>query len=220
MSRFLRFLGIGSAFSTVEEVLTVLVLRGDLGAYLFTLFILFPAFLTFVWISRRLLTRFVRLQPVRDLIHYLLYGLVGLLIEWFAIGLSPWSDPDANPILMVVFQAGMFSFWATVAFAPLLFVNPDPLSRQARGWVLHFYIPYFVLTYVAALLSPSSLKFVVIVGLIVLGHLALNVFYVRYFLASFKRAGQNSRRGRNALNLTPYASKNEPNPRENRRVVL
>ncbi len=42
MKRFLAFLAIGSCFATVEEFLTVVVLRHDVPSYVFTLIILFP----------------------------------------------------------------------------------------------------------------------------------------------------------------------------------
>lgn len=181
MRNWLKFVLVGSLFATVEEILTVLVLRGDAGAYLFTLFILFPVFLTFVWVSSGLLRRLIGRGRLHELIHYFLYGLIGLAIEWFVIGLAPWSDPTANPILMVLFQLGMFSFWATVAFAPLLFVSLAEPARRARRSLLRFFVPYFAVTYVLALLAPPNLKFVVIIGLIVTGYLSLNIFYMRYF---------------------------------------
>lgn len=184
MRDFLRFVGMGSIFATVEEFLSVLVLRGDVGAYVFTLVFLFPAFLTIVWLTGQRLRRLVASRFAYELIHFFFYGLIGLLIEWFAIGLLPWSDPEANPLLMLVFQLGMFSFWATVAFAPPLFVNPDERSRNTRRELLKFYIPYFVVACTLALLAPAPVKFALIIGSIIFGYLFLNVFYARYFVRS------------------------------------
>jgi hypothetical protein len=129
--------------------------------------------------------RLARRQPIQELAHFFVYGLVGLMIEWFAIGLSPWSDSDANALLMLVFQLGMFSFWASVSFLPRLFSNVGELSVQARKSILKFYIPYFIITYIIAFLVPGSLKFVTIIPLVLFGYLFLNVFYWRYFLRSF-----------------------------------
>ena len=86
MKKFLTFLAIGSFFSTVEEFLTVVVLKHDVSSYVFTLLILFPVFLTFVYFSSRLLDRLNPDESARELTHYFTYGLVGLLIEWFVIG--------------------------------------------------------------------------------------------------------------------------------------
>lgn len=179
--KWIKFVLVGSAFASVEEFLTVLVLRRDVGAYLFTLFILFPAFLTFTWLTSGLLRRIIRSGLRHELVHYFLYGLIGLSIEWFAIGLAPWSDPNADPLVMLLFQMGMFSFWATVGFAPLLFLSGAEPARQTRRSLLRFYVPYFAVTYAAAFLAPPNLKFIVVIGLIAMGYLALNVFYIQYF---------------------------------------
>lgn len=187
MKKFLAFVAIGSAFATVEEFLSIVVLKHDLAGYLFTLLIVFPVFLTFVYFSSQLIRRFTSREPLQEMIHYFLYGLVGLMIEWFLIGLSPWSDPDANFIVMLVFQLGMFSFWATVAFIPRLFLKPGELNGRVRKSILKFYIPYFLIAYLLSLMAPEALKFITIIPLIIFGYLILNLFYLRYFLQSFSR---------------------------------
>ncbi len=187
MRKILAFIALGSVFATVEEFLTIVVLKRDLATYLFTLLILFPVFLLFVYFSSRLINRFTGKEPLRELIHFFLYGLIGLMIEWFIIGLSPWSDPSANPIVMFVFQLGMFSFWATVAFIPRLFLNPQELNQRIRKSILKFYIPYFIIVYIIGLAVPESLRFITIIFLIVFGYLFLNLFYLKYFLRAFSR---------------------------------
>lgn len=187
MRRFLAFLAIGTLFSTVEEFLTVIVLKHDVPSFLFTLVALFPAFLTLVYFSSRVLDRLIRRPPVREVTHFFAYGAMGLLIEWFAIGLSPWSNPDAPPVLMLLFQLGMFSFWATVAFAPRLFLEPHALARATRRTTLRFWVPYFAVVYLVAFLVPVRLKFATVITLIVLGYLTLTVVFLRYFQRLFAR---------------------------------
>lgn len=188
MKKYLKFIAIGSFFATVEEFLTVVVLKHDPGSYIFTLLILFPVFLTLVYVSSRLTDRLARTGPARELAHYFVFGLAGLMIEWFLIGLSPWSDPAANPVVMTVFQLGMFSFWATVAFAPRLFLNPDELSRKTCKSILKFYLPYFMIVYLVSILAPETLKFIAIISLVILGYLIVNAFFLKYFLRSFSRS--------------------------------
>jgi hypothetical protein len=191
MKKFLTFLAVGSFFSTVEEFLTVVVLRHDVPSYVFTLLILFPAFLTLVYFSSRLLDRLSASEPARELAHFFAYGIVGLMIEWFLIGLSPWSNPEANPFLMLLFQLGMFSFWASVAFLPRLFTNPRDLNRNISRSILKFYLPYFVLVYVVGLSippQPPDKRFLTIIASIVLGYLSLNLFYASYFRRAFALA--------------------------------
>jgi len=89
---------------------------------------------------------------------------------------------------MLVFQVGMFSFWATVSFAPRLFLGPRELDRRIRRSVLRFYVPYFLLVYVVGLSVPANLKFKTIIPLVIIGYTTLNAFYLRYFLAAFSRS--------------------------------
>jgi hypothetical protein len=165
----------------VEEFLTVVVLKHDVASYLFTLLVLFPVFLTFVYLSSSLLARLPFKEPSRELAHLFIFGVLGLMIEWFLIGLSPWSNPGANPVLMLLFQLGMFSFWATVAFAPLLFITAGELSKRIRRGILRFYVPYFAVVYIVTLAVPAQARFPITISLIIFGYLFLNLFYVRYF---------------------------------------
>jgi hypothetical protein len=156
------------------------------AAYVFTLIILFPTFLTLVYTTSRLLDRLSSCEPQRELIHLLAYGFAGLMIEWFLIGLSPWSNPNANPILMLLFQLGMFSFWSTVAFAPRLFLNRCGLAVRTRSLVLKFYVPYFAVVYITAAVVPREMRFGVLIPLIIVGYFVLQVIFVKYLLRSFQ----------------------------------
>jgi hypothetical protein len=186
VKKLLLFIAVGSFFSTVEEFLTVVVLRRDIPAYVFTLLILFPTFLMAVFFSSKLLDRLSSSDPMRDLVHLIVYGGVGLMIEWFLIGLSPWSNPSANPFGMAIFQIGMISFWATVSFAPRLFLGHDKLNARTRNQILGFYIPYFVIVYTVSVSVPAQLRFGTVIPLVILGYLVLDVFYLRYFLHAFR----------------------------------
>jgi hypothetical protein len=169
MKRYLAFVAIGSAFATVEEFLTVVVLRHDLPSYLFTLIILFPVYLTIVFFSSDFLDRLTR--PRRELGHLITFGCLGLALEWTLMGLAPWSNPDANPLAMFGFQLGMFAFWATVATAPRQFL--DPRSRAARRRIVRLFTPYMLLTYFAAFSVPDHAKFATIIVLILVGYLVV-----------------------------------------------
>lgn len=200
MKAYLKFVAIGSVFAAAEEFLTVVVLRHDVGAFVVTLLLVFPVFLTLAWATSWLLRRVLPSHAIHLLVHYVLYGSVGLAFEWFVIGLSPWSNPEANPLLMFLFQLGMFSFWTTVAFAPLLFVYADPMSRKTRRWLLRFYVPWMVLTYVLAAVVAPELRFGAVIGMIVGGYSFLNVFYVSYLFRAFR-----ARMGKD-VGITPLES--------------
>lgn len=78
--------------------------------------------------------------------------------------------PAANPLLMLALQVGMFAFWATVATAPRVFLDRRELGRQARRWIVRFFVPYFALVYSVGLSVPESLRFAILIPLIVVGY--------------------------------------------------
>ena len=69
-------------------------------------------------------------------------------MEWFLIGLSPWSDRTSPRALVAVFHAGMFSFWGTVALAPRIFLDLRPQAAKLRRRFLIALTALGVVTYV------------------------------------------------------------------------
>ena len=181
MSAYLRFLAVGLVFAAVEEILTVWVLRGDLGGLLVALLVLFPVYLTVAYLAGRAANRLIPAALQREVTYYLTLGLLGVMIEWFLIGLPPWSDPDAEPLLMLVFQLGMFSFWASVAYLPRLFTQPPGRGGPLNAKILWFYVPYFLIVYFVAFTISPQLRFNALIALIIFGYMFLNLFYLRYF---------------------------------------
>ncbi len=174
MRRFFGFVAIGSLFATVEEFLTVVVLRGEFGSYLFTVVILFPLCLSAAFGVSRLIDRLVSREPARDFVHFVTCGLAGLIgVEWGLIGLTPWSNPNAPPILMILFQAGMFLFWATISTVPRVFLAPGARAHATRRRILRFFIAYFAIVYVVAFAVPAAHRFATLIPLIVAGYVVV-----------------------------------------------
>jgi len=184
VKRYVRFLIAGTCFSTIEEFLTVALLRHDVPSYIFTLIVFFPAFLTLVFLLGRLIDRVLNYSPYRDAGHFLTGATLGLMIEWFVIGLAPWSNPNANLLLMTAFQLGMFSFWATVSFAPRLFIRTDDISARTRRSILRFYVPYFLVVYAVAFTLRGGARFGATIVLIIIGYGVVTMLLVRYLRQS------------------------------------
>src|SRR5262245_32199540 len=135
MKKYLAFLAIGSFFSTVEEFLTIVAVRHDVPTFVFTTIIVWPVVLTFVYGTKPLLDRRFETEHAREAAHFLVYGAIGLLTEWFLMAphLAPWRMLGQAPFpLVAAFQMGMFAFWTTVTTAPRLFLNPDEAHRRTR----------------------------------------------------------------------------------------
>ena len=119
-----KFFLYGLAIAALEEFITQGVLRGSYVLWVFTL-IPFAVFLGIAGCVRATLHRLVAGWRAAAL-YYLITGGIGLAVEWFIIGLSPWSDQTSPRVIIAIFHAGMFSFWATVAMAPHILVDRSP----------------------------------------------------------------------------------------------
>jgi hypothetical protein len=139
MKASLRFYGVGLLVAGLEEFITQGVLKHSYGGWIIPTIIAFLPFLVIVrligWILGRRLS-----EAGATLIYYWAAGAIGLLLEWFLMGLSPWKDPNAPFLAMLLFQLGMFSFWGGVAFAPRLLLDTRETVSRVRKSYLRFLI--------------------------------------------------------------------------------
>ena len=130
-------------------------------------------------ISKRLDKRMVESQAV--LAYYAIAGSIGLAVEWLLIGLSPWSNTSANPVLMLVFQFGIFSFWGSVAFAPKLLMDRRASVAQLRKWYRRCLPLGFASIYFVTFTASQQARFILGVGSVLATFILLNPFYFQYF---------------------------------------
>ena len=187
MNKALKFILIGLVFAGVEEFLTIALIKEDLLGFFIVMVIVFPFYLIIVYFSSKIIDYFWR-KETADVVHFFAYGVTGLMIEWFLIGLSPWSNPEAHPGVMFAFQVGMFSFWATVSFVPRLFIDERKKFNKIKRTMLKFYVTYFVLVYIIAFLLPLHARFAILILLIIVGYSLMNIFYIQYFMKSFSNS--------------------------------
>jgi hypothetical protein len=183
MPATLKFVLLGLLVAGLEEFITQGVLKNSYGGWIIPTLIAFLPFLLIMvvvawWLNRRLR------EWVAALIYYLVAGGIGLALEWFVIGLAPWRDPH---ILQVPFQLGMFSFWATVAFAPrLLLDRRDALSRIRRAYQIAL-IFLTAAVYACTLSAPREHRFPAGIASVLIAFLLLNVFHFLYLRALARR---------------------------------
>jgi len=60
------------------------------------------------------------------LIYYLLFGFLGLMVEWFLLGNAPVLEP-----FQIITQPGMFTYWGTMLLAEI-FVTIQVVGRASR----------------------------------------------------------------------------------------
>ncbi len=127
----------------LEEFLTQGVLKRNILGWIIPTFIAFLPFLLLTSQIHRVLLRRIMREHRLDLAFYLVSGTIGLMIEWFLIGLAPWNL-GSDPFLSVLFQVAMFSFWGSVAFAPKIILDRRNLIIGSRKWFKRFLAVGFV----------------------------------------------------------------------------
>jgi hypothetical protein len=183
MKRFLLTLVLGSLFATLGEFLFCVLVRQSLTDYLFTL-AAYPAILALTYSPLRWIERRMPSEPSADMAVYAIAGLLGLTIEWFVIGNSPWANPEANDL-------GMFAYWATVLAMPRLMLDARPHLRPVRRAAAAAFAAYALGALAVGVLTPQPLRLFVLVWVVVLGYTGMNLFFFRAFRLVWKAARDN-----------------------------
>ncbi|MBI2928269.1 MAG: hypothetical protein HYY24_21580 [Verrucomicrobia bacterium] len=183
----LRFYFLGLAVAALEEFITQGVLKQNYAAWIVPTIIAFVPFLILVRCIGGLLdNNFAEARAV--LIYYVAAGGIGLLFEWFVIGLTPWSNPSAPFLAMLIFQLGMFSFWGSVALAPRLLLDRRESVGRVRRWFVRALISGMAVIYVLAFTVPREIRFPATIAAVLFTFLALNISYHQY-LRALRTAG-------------------------------
>jgi hypothetical protein len=177
-----RFCVVGLLIAGLEEFITQGVLKNTLTGWVLPTLV---AFVPFLLLLRAVGTVFDRRLPAPTavLCYYLAAGTIGLLVEWFLIGLSPWRDTSASILLLLGFQFGMFSFWAGVAMAPRILLDTRPTVLRVRQVTRRWLIFGFAVIYVLTFAVPQHARFGAAILSVLTTFLALNYAYVRYLRA-------------------------------------
>jgi len=132
-----RFYLVGLAVAFLEEFITQGILKRNLADWIIPALIAFLPFLIAVrQIGNVLQGRMIESNATTS--YYVISGVIGLMIEWLVIGLSTWSNPASDPLLTIIFQLGIFSFWGSVAFAPRLLLDRRDSIARVRRWYKRF----------------------------------------------------------------------------------
>ena len=165
----------------LEEFITQGLLKRNPLSWILPTFIAFIPFLAAARMIHRTLEKRVKAESRAILGYYITCGGIGLMIEWFLIGLAPWSGGlGADPLLMLVFQAAMFSFWATVAFAPQLILDKRSIVSELRRWYKRFLTIGFVGIYFVTLASAKPNQFLSGIVSVMILFLSLNLLHFKY----------------------------------------
>lgn len=173
MKPLMIFIFLGLLFAAPGEVLNQILARQNVPAFRSTMISYAVLLAIGFFVSKRLSAICNKFRA--RLLYYLLFGFLGLMVEWFLLGNAPVLDP-----FQVVTQPGMFTYWGTLLLGPCLVMEPDfPALRKS---FIRFFAAFSSLYLLVALVVPRN-KGGIFFGFIVFaaGTAALNYFYWKYF---------------------------------------
>jgi len=175
MRELLLFILLGLLLATPGEILNQILARNDIRAFRTTLFSYASLLLVGFFVGRIILAVVKKDSPAA-VSYYLLFGSLGLAVEWCLLGNAPVLD-----VLQLITQPGMFTYWGTLVLGPRLIMDPD-VSPGLRWSFVRFFLIYSSVYLLVAALIPRN-RGGVFFGFIIFaaGTTALNYFYIRYF---------------------------------------
>ena len=173
MKRFLIFVVLGLLSAAPGEVLNQILSRHNVPAFRSTM-ISYAVLLAIGFFVGKGISAMFKKSKAR-LIYYLLFGCLGLMVEWFLLGNAPVLEP-----FQIITQPGMFTYWGTMLLAPWLMLE-DGFADLKRSFLI-FFASFSLFYLVVALVVPRD-KGGIFFGFIVFaaGTTALNWFYFKYF---------------------------------------
>ena len=168
----LRFVGYGIGFVLIPEFTNLVIINQMPGGYLGALLI-YCTLLVVGYGIQKLIDRLFNGPVFSNILTILVFGLLGLALEWFVIGNSPWENPDA-------IQWGMFAYWVGLFMVPRILIDDRESVQGLSRRIKIVYLIYAILHLILALTLPSSLLIFVIPLLWTVVYTCFGGFYVRY----------------------------------------
>lgn len=139
MKKLLIFVSLGLLVAAPGEVLNQILARHNVRAFRNTL-ISYTVLLLFGYFVGKGIGSVCKKSRSR-LIYYLLFGFLGLLVEWFLLGNAPVLEP-----FQIITQPGMFTYWGTMMLAPCLMMEPDfaELKKSFARFFASFSLLYLI----------------------------------------------------------------------------
>jgi len=173
MKKPLSFVLLGLLFAAPGEVLNQILARHNIRAFRSTM-ISYAALLSIGFFVDKGISSVCTKSKAR-LIYYLLFGFLGLMVEWFLLGNAPVLEP-----FQIITQPGMFTYWGTMLLAPCLMMEPG-FGDLKRSFA-RFFATFSLLYSLVGLIVPRSKGGIYFAFIIfATGTCALNWFYVKYF---------------------------------------
>ena len=80
-----------------------------------------------------LVSYFVTTKSINKTLHFLLFGLFGLFLEWIIFQENPFAG---NLVIVILINFGMFMHWGLIAFAPRMLLDDFKYKRSFIGFYI------------------------------------------------------------------------------------
>lgn len=178
--RLALFVVVGILTAAVGELQYSVFIRED-WANLFGSIFFNALYLTGAYFVGRLLFRRVANRKAAFLLYVGLGAVVGLMVEWFLIGNSPWGNPQAG-------QVGMAAYWACMVTVPLIVIDSDRRLRSLKRSIFIYALIYSLLAVGVELLLPDEdWRYAYHIWSVILGYLGLIILCVAGYLRAKNR---------------------------------
>jgi hypothetical protein len=175
MTSLLTFILLGLLFAIPGEILNQILSRHDVVGFRHTLTSYAILLLAGFFIGRGI-NRIIANRSLAAIAYYLLFGTLGLMIEWFLLGNAPVLDP-----FQLITQPGMFTFWGTLLLGPRLIMEPAGFSDLKKSFLRFFSVFSCMYLLIAVIVPKESGGIFFGFVMFAAGTAALNYFYVKYF---------------------------------------
>lgn len=181
VGRWFTFVAIGVLTVAVGELQYSVFIRGAWTNLFGSMF--FNALYLTGWFFLTLLLFRVLSLRTTFLVTLTLAAIMGLMVEWFSIGNSPWGNPDAS-------QVGMAAYWACMVIVPLILLDPNPdLGRLKRAILFYSLVYTAVVVGMQLWLPANDWRVAFHIWSVILGYLGLIILCVWGYLRN--SAGQS-----------------------------
>ncbi len=171
--RITPFVLIGSVVAWVGEFVFNILITGNYSNFLFTL-LFYPCYLALAFYLQKYLACAFKIKHIHFFACYFLFGFIGLAIEWFVIGNSPWGNPEA-------IQFGQFSYWTALVLVPLIVLGN--VSKRAKYLVLYILAKFVILSLIFFFVLPPHTHLFFLTILLTIAYVLLHIPYVMHWKA-------------------------------------
>lgn len=173
MKERFQFVCVALIFFAVMEFGFSVLIRDDMSNFIGSIVINFMYLNIAFWILNKWFP-IDKLSIKSEFKIFLIFGFVGLFIEWFLIGNSPWGNPQAS-------QHTMFIYWGGAILFSRILMLKDEKFMKLRTYMKRYFFGFSLLYILGGIISSGEVRFVYLILGAIVGYDLMMVFYIWYF---------------------------------------